>query len=117
MAVHPGPRPPGFTYDPSTARHLATVAEQLADAAEQLARQARAGRGEVESRPFAGRTATEARDRHEQLDDDLRLLADAARDQVDQLHREIEQGLAREAAAVAARQRWQDELRAWRDAS
>lgn len=41
MAVYPGPRPPGFVYDPSTARTLIAAAERLAEAADDLARQAR----------------------------------------------------------------------------
>lgn len=117
MATHPGPCPPGFAYDPSTARGLLATAERLADAAEDLAHQARAGRAEVESRPFAGRTAAEVRDRHDQLDDDLARLAEAAREQVDELRREIAEGLERESAAAAAQQRWWRDLQAWRDAS
>lgn len=116
MAVYPGPCPPEFVYDPSTARTLVAAAEQLAEAADDLARQARHGRSEVESAPFAGRTADVVRDRHGQLDDDLRQLAAAAGDQVDELRREIELGLDRAAEADAAQHRWRQALRAWQAA-
>lgn len=115
MAVYPGPCPPGFDYDPSTARTLIVAAERLAVAADDLARQARQGRSEVESAPFAGRTADLVRDRHSQLDEDLRRLAAAAGDQVDELRREIELGLDRAAEAAAAQQRWRQSLRVWQE--
>lgn len=56
------------------------------------------------------------RDRHGQLDDDLRQLAAAAGDQVDELRREIELGLDRAAEADAAQHRWRQALRAWQAA-
>lgn len=116
MVAHPGPCPPGFAYDPSTARHLITVVERLAEAAQDLARQTRAGRAEVESAPFAGRTADVVRNLHGELDDGLGRLVEAAGDQVDELRREIELGLDRADEATAAQQRWRQPLRAWQAA-
>lgn len=117
MAVHPGPYPPGFDHDPATARALLAAAQRLAEVCDDLARSGRTGRDVVEARPLAGRTADEVRDRHDQLDGDLALLATAALDQVDELRREIQLGAEREAAAAAAQQRWWRALRAWQDAS